>query len=143
MKRKLTARRGFSLIELLVVLVILALLAGLVVPRFLEQTKRGQRSTAETQISSFRTAIEVYMVDHKGQTPKELEDLLTPSSTGSGDMWKGPYLKDVTSVPLDPWGNPYEYIVPGPAGQDYEIRSLGADGREGGTGDAADISSIK
>ena len=138
-------RRGFSLIELLVVLVILALLVGLVAPRFLAQTKKGQRAAAQTQIATFKTAIGIYQTDHNGQPPKDLADLITPPSTSSteGGKWSGPYLNDVTTVPADPWGRPYEYIVPGPNGQDYEIRSLGEDGREGGTGDAEDISSIK
>ncbi|MCC2669331.1 MAG: gspG, partial [Armatimonadetes bacterium] len=75
----------------------------------------------------------------------DLQDLVAaPSASGSeGGQWKGPYLNDVTTIPADPWGNPYLYNVPGPNGQDYEIISLGEDGREGGSGDAEDISSIK
>jgi general secretion pathway protein G len=143
MTRKRLARRGFSLIELLVVLVILALLVGLVAPRFMDQTKRGQVATAKSQISAFKTALDLYRLDHNGNPPAALEDLISPPNASDGGQWKGPYLKDTTTIPLDPWGNPYEYVVPGPNGQDYEIISYGSDGRPGGSGDAEDISSIR
>ncbi|HTE19140.1 MAG TPA: type II secretion system major pseudopilin GspG [Armatimonadota bacterium] len=138
-------RRGFSLIELLVVLVILALLVGLVAPRFLSQIGRGQQAAAKTQIANFKSAIGAYQLDHNGQVPADLNDLIVAPSTSSteGGKWKGPYLNDATTVPVDPWGRPFDYIVPGPAGNDYEIRSLGEDGREGGTGQAEDLSSIR
>ena len=137
-------RRAFTLIELLVVLVILALLVGLVAPRFLSQIDRGQRAAAETQIGSFKSAIELYRLDHNGNPPASLDDLIKPPATSEGGgTWKGPYLADITTIPLDPWGAPYQYNVPGPEGNDYEIRSMGKDGREGGTGDAADLSSVK
>ena len=127
MGKKLTAfnaaRRGFSLIELLVVLVILALLVGLVAPRFIGQLGKGQVAAAETQIGHFKTAIQTYMLDNNNQPPQSLDDLVTPPNG------KKSYLGDVTSVPLDPWGNPYEYTVPGPGDFDYEVRSLGKDGK--------------
>jgi general secretion pathway protein G len=126
-------RRGFSLIELLVVLVILALLAGIVLPRFLAQQKKGQRGAAVTQIGAFKSALQLYMLDNKGQTPKDLSELV------SGEK---KYLSDTNTVPDDPWGNPYIYEAPGPDGEDFVVRSLGADGKEGGTGDDADISSM-
>lgn len=132
MLKRIRRRRGFSLIELLVVLVILALLAGIVLPRFLDQQKKGQRQAAVTQIGSFKSAIQLYMLDNKGQTPGDLADLI------NGDK---NYLSDVKSIPPDPWGNPYTYEAPGPDGEDFVVRSLGADGKEGGTGDDADISS--
>lgn len=143
MTRNRRVRKGFSLIELLVVLVILALLVGLVAPKLMDQTKRGQKAAAQTQISSFKTAIDLYRLDHNGNLPDTLDDLISAPSTSAGGQWKGPYLKDVTSIPPDPWQNPYDYQVPGPGGQDYEILSLGSDGRPGGSGDAEDLSSIK
>lgn len=143
MTRNRMVRRGFSLIELLVVLVILALLVGLVAPKFMDQTKKGQVATAKAQISSFKTAIDLYRLDHNGNLPGDLQDLITSPSTSDGGQWKGPYLKDVVTLPVDPWNNAYEYTVPGPAGQDYEIASLGSDGRPGGSGDASDLSSIQ
>lgn len=141
-RRVKRSRRGFSLIELLVVLVILALLVGLVAPRFLQQAGKGQVATAQTQISNFKTAIEHYRLDHDTNLPGTLDDLIQPPSNDEG-KWKGPYLEGITSIPRDPWQREYEYNVPGPAGMDYEIRSLGKDGREGGTGEDADISNIR
>jgi general secretion pathway protein G len=136
-------RRAFTLIELLVVLVILALLAGLVLPRFIGQIGKSNVATAKTQIASLKQAVTSYMLDFKGQPPSSLEDLIAPPSNTGNSEWKGPYLADATKVPDDPWGNPYVYETPGPAGQEFEIRSFGADGREGGTGEAADLSSIQ
>jgi general secretion pathway protein G len=103
------------------------------------QAKRGQRGAAKVQIQLFQTAIEQYTADH-GRPPSELEWLITPPTVASAaKSWKGPYLNDVTTVPLDPWGHPYEYVVPGPAGHPYWIVSYGEGGRPGGTGDAANL----
>lgn len=132
MMKRIRRRRGFSLIELLVVLVILALLAGIVLPRFLDQQKKGQRQAAVTQIGAFKSSLQLYMLDNKGQAPGDLSDLV------NGDK---NYLTDVKSIPPDPWGNPYLYEAPGPNGEDFVVRSLGADGKEGGDKDNADISS--
>lgn len=130
MLKRIRRRRGFSLIELLVVLVILALLAGIVLPRFLEQQKKGQRGAAVTQIGAFKSAIQFYILDHNGQPPKDLDELV------NGDK---KYLSDVTTVPKDPWGNDYVYQAPGPNGEDFLVMSYGADGREQGQGEDADI----
>lgn len=137
LRKRKALRRGFSLIELLVVLVILALLVGLVAPRFIAQLGRGQRAAAETQIQQFDTAIKTFMLDNNGQPPRTLEELITPPNG------KRSYLENATSVPNDPWGRPYEYVVPGPGDADYLIRSLGKDGKEGGEGEDADLSNIK
>jgi general secretion pathway protein G len=142
MKRINRGRRAFTLIELLVVLVILALLAGLVLPRLIGQIGRGSVATAKSQIAGFKTAISTYMLDHHGKPPSSLEDLISPPSNSGSGEWKGPYLADAKSVPLDPWGLPYIYETPGPAGNEYEIISLGSDGKEGGEGEAADLSSV-
>src|SRR3954469_23138318 len=102
-------RRWFTLIELLVVLVILALLAGLVLPKFLNRAKDANVSAARTQIANFKSAIALYEVDN-GDPPPALEALLEPPNTGSGKQtWKGPYLNDVQTVPKDPWGGDYHY----------------------------------
>jgi general secretion pathway protein G len=119
-------RRGFSLIELLVVLVILALLAGIVLPKLLDQQKKGARGAAVTQVSSFKSAIQLYMLDHNSQPPKDLSELV------SGDK---KYLTDVSAVPKDPWGNDYVYESPGPNGEDFVVTSYAADGKPGGTGE--------
>lgn len=142
MKRR--RRSGFTLIELLVVLVILALLAGLVLPRFLGRTKQAQVAAAKSQIANFKTPLNLYAADN-GEFPSTqqgLEALISePTSSPRPRNWKGPYLSDVSQVPPDPWGNPYVYMAPGPNGEDFAIVSYGADGKEGGSGDDADISS--
>jgi general secretion pathway protein G len=137
-------RRGFSLIELLVVLVILALLAGIVLPRFLNRAKDAQVSTARTQIQSFKSALQLYMLDNNNTPPSTQQGLdalvSEPTSSPRPVKWQK-YLNDITAIPMDPWGNPYEYQSPGPGGEDFFIISYGADGKEGGTNEDADITS--
>ncbi|MFN3650684.1 MAG: type II secretion system major pseudopilin GspG [Armatimonadota bacterium] len=144
MLRRERVRKGFTLIELLVVLVILALLAGIVLPRFMDRTKDANVSAAKTQISNFKNALNLYMLDN-GQPPSTqqgLEALVTePTSSPRPRNWKK-YLGDVNEVPQDPWGNAYQYEAPGPNGEDYLITSLGADGRPGGAEYDADITSL-
>ena len=133
MIRRMRARRGFTLIELLVVLVILALLAGIVLPRFLDQTKKAQVAAAKSQISSFKSAIQLYAVDN-GQPPTTQQGLDAlvhqPSGSPQPRNWKK-YLTDVNEIPKDPWGNPYDYQSPGPNGEDFVIISYGMDGKPG------------
>jgi general secretion pathway protein G len=137
-------RRAFTLIELLVVLVILALLAGIVLPRFLGRAEDSKRKAAATQIATFKSALNMYALDN-GQPPTTQQGLdalvAEPSSTPRPRNWKGSYMADVTVIPNDPWDNPYVYQSPGPNGEDFFIMSYGADGREGGTGNDADIDS--
>lgn len=144
MNRNTRSRRGFTLIELLVVLVILALLAGIVLPRFLDRSKDAQVSAAKTQIGVFKTALQLYMVDN-GQAPSTQQGLDAlvhePTSSPRPSNWKKPYLSDVSSVPKDPWGSDYQYDSPGPNGEDFLIVAYGADGKEGGSGYDADVSS--
>src|SRR5579884_507664 len=121
-------RRGFTLIELLVVIVILGILAAVIVPRFMGRTEDAKIGSAKTQISAFKTALEMYNAD-TGTYPADLNAL--QANPGGVSNWKGPYLKDVQSVPLDPWGNPYVYTHPGQHSQDYDIVSAGPDGQMG------------
>ena len=136
MRWRTKIRRGFTLIELLVVLVILALLAGIVLPKFLAQGEKAKVSTATTQIEQFKSAAQLFMVDN-GSAPKSLDELIHQPSNAKN--WKK-YLSDLNEIPKDPWQNDYQYQTPATNGDDFEIKSFGPDGKEGG-GD--DISSIK
>lgn len=130
--------RGFTLIELLVVLVILSLLAALVGPALVERLKPARRTVALTQLEEFSSALESFYID-VGRYPATDEGLRALHEKPQGVRnWKGPYLKK--NVPPDPWGNPYAYRAPGRNGG-YEIVSFGADGKEGGDGENADINS--
>jgi general secretion pathway protein G len=135
----LWSRAGFTLLELLVVLVVLALLAGLVAPRVLDYLGGARHDAAKLQIGRLATVLEYYRLDTGGYPTGEqgLEALLRPPPGVEG--WKGPYLEG-SELPRDPWGRPYVYRAP--AGDaPFEIVSLGADGRPGGEGEDADISS--
>jgi general secretion pathway protein G len=133
------AERGFTLVEMLVVITIIALIMALVGPRVLNFLTDSKIKAAKIQIESFSTALDLYFLD-SGQYPSSSEGLnalLQPSGDRSG--WSGPYLKG-NAVPKDPWGRPYVYHAPGQHGA-YDIVSYGADGQEGGVGAAADITS--
>ena len=126
---------GFTLVELLVVMVILGLLASLVLPNFFGQAASARKKTALVQMRTLGTALDAYALD-TGRYPSSSEGLSALIEQPSGlDMWDGPYLKG--ALPKDPWGNPYEYRV---SGSSVEITSLGADGRQGGSGEDADVS---
>ncbi len=134
-----TAEAGFTLVELLVVLVILVLLASLVGPRVIGYLGTSRVKTAKVQIESLSSAIELYRIDN-GRYPTTDEGLkaLVQAPAG-GDGWKGPYLTK-KDVPNDPWNRPYHYRSPGQHGP-FDIFSLGADNQVGGTGENEDITS--
>lgn len=124
--------RGFSLIELLVVMVILGLLASLVGPAMFGKVDSSRVKTAQAQIQMLGTALDTYRLD-TGDYPDKISELRSSDRRG----WDGPYLpKD---VPLDPWGNDYNYQKPGENGQEYTLKSFGKDGKPGGEDDSADI----
>jgi general secretion pathway protein G len=131
------AESGFTLVELLVVLVILVLLAGLVAPRVIGYLGSSRTKTAKVQIQSLSTALELYKVD-TGRYPTTGEGLkaLTEAPPGT-PAWNGPYLTR-KEVPGDPWGRPYTYRSPGEHGP-FDIASLGADNQPGGSGENEDI----
>jgi general secretion pathway protein G len=128
--------RGFTLLELLVVIVIIGLLAGYVAPRYFSQVGRSEIQVARVQIDSLEKALDQYRLDMRRYPSAEegLDALVAKPATGAG--WNGPYLKK--AVPSDPWGRPFVYRVPGEKG-DFELLSLGRDGKPGGAGDDADI----
>jgi general secretion pathway protein G len=134
------ARRqgGFTLLELLVVMVIIGLLAAYVAPRYFSQVGRSEVRSAQAQIAALRNALDAYRLD-VGSYPSTEQGLtaLTAKPQGS-TRWNGPYLQ--RAVPADPWGRPYQYKSPGEHGE-YDLLSLGKDGQPGGTAEAADITS--
>jgi general secretion pathway protein G len=133
---------GFTLIELLVVLTIIGLIVGLVGPRVLGYLAESRTKTAKLQIESFSSSLDLFYLD-TGRYPTTSEGLNALAERPADvTVWNGPYLKG-GRVPLDPWGNPYQYRSPVDHSPPYEILSFGSDGREGGTGNAADISSIE
>lgn len=127
---------GFTLLELLVVMVIIGLLAGYVAPRYFAQVGKSEVKVARAQIDAFEKALETYRLD-VGRYPTTEQGLDALVKTPAGvPKWQGPYLKKV--VPPDPWGRPYLYKQPGDHG-DFDIQSLGQDGRSGGEAEDADI----
>jgi len=140
MKRILSAQRGFTLIEMLVVLVIIGLLAGLVGPKLFGRVDTSKVKTAEVQIKMLRGSLETFRLD-VGRFPTPAEGLAVlnqpPTEERARTHWRGPYLDQ--DVPLDPWNNPYQYSVPGTNKQAFALYSLGGDGKRGGEGTDADI----
>ena len=128
---------GFTLLELLVVMVIIGLLASYVAPRFFEQVDKSAAKTALAQLDAFDKAIGAFRLD-TGHVPTAEQGLRALLARPAGEaQWSGPYLS--RDLPLDPWGHQYVYKVPGDNGRDYTLASLGKDGRPGGTGLDADI----
>lgn len=140
MKKRRFSIRGFTLMELLVVLVIIGLLAALVGPNLYQRLKPAKQSVARAQIKNFLTALDSFFVD-TGRFPTTQEGLKVLRQKPAGiKNWIGPYLKE--EIPTDPWSNPYQYRAPGRNGP-FEILSYGADGREGGEGENQDVTSWK
>ncbi len=128
---------GFTLLELLVVMVIIGLLAGFVAPRYFAQVGKSQVKVARAQLDALDKALDQVRLD-VGRYPTTEEGLQALVAQPSGeDRWAGPYLKK--GVPPDPWGRPYVYANPGTHGGDFDLLSYGKDGRPGGTGEDADV----
>ncbi len=131
--------RGFTLVEILVVITIIGLIMGLVGPRVLNYLTESKAKAAKIQIESFASALDLFYLD-TGRYPTSSEGLgALVQRPGSIASWNGPYVKGGT-IPNDPWGNPYVYRSPGQHGT-YDLISYGSDGQEGGTGAASDITS--
>jgi general secretion pathway protein G len=140
--RRLT-RAGFTLIEMLVVLVLLGLLAGLIGPQLFGRVSEARSTTARTQIELIGVALDSYRLDNGSYptTAQGLDALMTrPTRPPATPNWRGPYLRK--ALPQDPWSRPYVYASPVQGGEGYALRSLGRDGREGGSGEDADVGAV-
>lgn len=138
MKSRIAA--GFTLIEMLVVLVIIGLLASLVGPKLFSKVDSSKIQTAQTQVKMLKGTLETLRLDI-GRFPLANEGLTllntVPTDEKIKSKWRGPYLDE--QLPLDPWGNPYQYSVPGADGQPFALYSFGADGKPGGEGGDGDV----
>ncbi|MFH1673738.1 MAG: type II secretion system major pseudopilin GspG [Pseudomonadota bacterium] len=143
MKRYILNSRGFTLIELMAVIIILGILAGLIIPRIMGTPEEARRTKAKLQIESMETALKMYKLDNGvyPSTEQGLQALVEPPSVGVlPKKWReGGYLEK-GRVPKDPWENEFVYLSPG-VYDDYDLSSYGADGQEGGEGRDADINS--
>lgn len=141
MKKRIRCReRGFTLIELMIVIIIIGLLAGLVGPRLFGKLTQAKQKAAKAQIELFGTALDAFRLD-VGRYPTTDEGLKALREKPSGlDAWKGPYLPK--EIPMDPWGKPYLYKSPGEHGE-YDLLTYGLDGAEGGEGENQDVVSWK
>jgi len=134
--------KGFTLIEVLIVMVILGILAALVGPRMFGKVGKSKQKAAKSQIALFETSLDAYRLD-MGRYPtgeEGLQALRKKPDADDSENWDGPYL--AKESPLDPWGTPYVYVYPGEHGE-YDIISLGADKNTGGEGEDTDIASWK
>jgi general secretion pathway protein G len=130
-------RRGFTLLELLVVILIIGLLTGIVAPRFLGQIKQSEIVTARAQMDAFDKGLQAFRMDtgHFPSTSQGLKALVVQPA--DEPRWRGPYLQG--EIPVDPWGSVYQYQSPSSRGKDFDLLSYGKDRAPGGQGDDADI----
>jgi general secretion pathway protein G len=145
-RNRIMVKKGFSLIELMVVIVILGLLATFLLPKIINRPDEARITKAKSDIKTIESALKLYKLDNGiyPTTEQGLQALITkPETEPIPKNWKkGGYL-DTNSLPKDPWGNNYIYRSPGENERDYEIISLGADGKEGGQDNDADIKSYE
>lgn len=136
-------RRGFTLVEIIVVIVIIGILATLIVPRVLSRVAQSKESTAKSNANAIAAEVTKAMIDLGVSTLPAgvtLEKLLMekPTESEQAAKWRGPYLSNKEKL-LDPWGRPFVLIIPGKKNVDFDIVSYGADGQAGGEGENADI----
>ncbi len=135
--RKLNNKKGITLVELLVVMVIIGLIAALVGPRLFPKLGKGKQAAAKAQIELLGQALDQYRLD-TGSYPTTEQGLNALMTNPGVDKWEGPYLKK--GLPVDPWGKPYIYQHPGSHGE-YDLFSYGRDGKPGGEGEDKDVAS--
>ena len=135
--KKLNNKKGFTLVELLVVMVIIGLLAALVGPRLFPKLGKGKQAAAKAQIELLGQALDQYRLD-TGSYPTTEQGLNALVTNPGVEKWEGPYLKK--GLPVDPWGKPYVYQYPGSHGE-YDLISYGKDGKPGGEGEDKDVTS--
>lgn len=134
--RHISKSSGFTLLELLVVMVIIGLLAGYVGPKYFAQIGKSEIKTARAQIDAFGKALDQYRLDTGHYPSSEFGLSALTSRPANEPRWSGPYL--AKAVPLDPWGNAYLYKIPGEHSE-YDLLSYGKDGQLGGSDEAADV----
>lgn len=137
-RQHVTRALGFTLLELLVVMVIIGLLASYVGPKFFGHVGKAEIKTVRAQLDAFNKALSAYRLDtgHYPSTEQGLKALVERPS--DEPKWGGPYLSK--ALPMDPWDHAYVYRLPGESGHDFELYSLGKDGQRGGSEDNADLS---
>ncbi len=139
-KKRIIDNKGFTLLELLVVMIILGLLAALVAPKFFSHVGKSKTQAAKAQIEVLGTALDTMRLD-VGRYPTTEEGLNVLREDPGISRWSGPYLPK--SVPKDPWQRPYIYSYPGENGSEYDIFSYGSDGTQGGSGEDQDVANWK